>query len=58
LTANPSKHQKLNCAYCHKTKHPTVPKCTDCHEGIHSSNLLSQFPDCLKCHVNPHDLVI
>ncbi len=58
LSANPSKHQKLNCAFCHKTNHPTVPKCTDCHEGIHSANLLSKFPDCLKCHSNPHDLVI
>ncbi len=58
LTSNPSKHGKLNCAFCHKDNHPTVPKCTDCHEGIHSSNLLSKFPDCLKCHADPHDLVI
>ncbi len=58
LTSNPSKHKDLNCAYCHQDRHPTVPACTDCHEGIHSPSLLLKFPDCLKCHNDPHDLVI
>ncbi|MDH3347116.1 MAG: hypothetical protein OEM02_03305 [Desulfobulbaceae bacterium] len=58
LTNNPSKHGQFNCAFCHKDKHPTVPKCTDCHASIHDESLLSKFPDCLKCHVDPHDLTI
>jgi len=58
LTKSKAKHAELNCAYCHKTKHPTVPKCQDCHEQPHSVSLLSSFnQDCLKCHRNPHDLV-
>jgi len=58
LTSNPSKHRELNCATCHQNKHPTVPECTDCHEGIHDKSLLDKFPDCLKCHADPHNLVI
>jgi len=57
LTHNPSKHQKLACAYCHKNRHPTVPKCSDCHAQPHDKGMLTQFSDCLQCHKDPHDLV-
>jgi len=58
LSANKSKHNALNCAYCHKTRHPTVPNCRDCHAQPHSAQLLTSFnEDCLKCHRNPHDLI-
>lgn len=58
LQKNRSKHRNLTCAFCHKSRHPMVPKCQDCHEAPHSSDLLAGFPDCLTCHSNPHDLVI
>ncbi len=58
LSNNKSKHNELNCAYCHKTNHPTVPNCSDCHDSPHSSSMLKPFnSDCLKCHRNPHDLI-
>ncbi|MDH4319463.1 MAG: hypothetical protein OEV64_13815 [Desulfobulbaceae bacterium] len=58
LTTNPSKHGQFNCAFCHQDKHPTVPKCTDCHDSIHDESLLSKFPNCLQCHTDPHNLTI
>ena len=59
LSKSKAKHSKFNCAFCHKRKHPTVPKCQDCHQKIHSETILSRFnDDCLKCHRNPHDLLI
>jgi hypothetical protein len=58
LSANQSKHNALACAFCHQDRHPTVPKCTDCHAAPHSASMLTSFnSDCLKCHSNPHDLV-
>ncbi len=58
LSDSKAKHGQFNCAFCHKTKHPTVPNCRDCHEQPHSQALLSNFnEDCLKCHRNPHDLI-
>lgn len=57
LTSNPSKHQQFNCAFCHESKHPTVPECRDCHDAPHDDAMLAKFPDCLKCHEDPHDLV-
>ncbi len=58
LSKSQSKHHDLNCAYCHKDRHPTVPKCSDCHEQPHSASMLAAYDnDCLKCHVDPHDLV-
>ena len=59
LSKSKAKHSKFNCAFCHKRKHPTVPKCQDCHQKVHSESILSRFnDDCLKCHQNPHDLLI
>ena len=58
LAKNQSRHQTLKCAYCHKTRHPTVPNCRECHPNAHDRGLLKSFnSDCLKCHGNPHDLV-
>lgn len=59
LAKSTAKHAKLNCAFCHKDKHPTVPKCADCHAQPHSQAMLTTFKnDCLKCHNNPHDIMI
>ena len=58
LTKSKAKHSALNCAYCHKTQHPTVPNCADCHGSPHDNTILNPFnSDCLKCHRNPHDLI-
>jgi len=46
LKANPSKHTKLNCSFCHDV-HGKIPQCTQCHKA-HSPE---QGPgDCKKCH--------
>jgi len=58
LSKSKAKHGTFTCAFCHKSKHPTVPKCSDCHKQPHDNNMLNPFnSDCLKCHKNPHDLV-
>lgn len=58
LSKSKAKHGEFNCAFCHKTKHPTVPNCSDCHANPHDSSVLTAFnSDCLKCHRNPHDLI-
>lgn len=58
LSKSKAKHGTFNCAFCHKTQHPTVPNCSDCHKQPHDNGMLSSFnSDCLKCHRNPHDLV-
>ncbi|VAW40625.1 diguanylate cyclase/phosphodiesterase (GGDEF & EAL domains) with PAS/PAC sensor(s) [hydrothermal vent metagenome] len=59
LSKSKAKHGKFKCAFCHKNKHPTVPKCQDCHQNIHSESILSRFNNnCLKCHRDPHNLLI
>ena len=46
LKANPSKHTKLACSFCHDV-HGKIPQCTQCHKA-HSAD---QGPgDCKKCH--------
>ncbi|MBU4153294.1 MAG: cytochrome C [Proteobacteria bacterium] len=58
LLNSKAKHGELTCAFCHKTKHPTVPNCSDCHKNPHDNAMMSTFnSECLKCHRNPHDLI-
>ena len=58
LSKSKAKHGTFKCAFCHKTKHPTVPNCSDCHKQPHDNTMLNPFnSECLKCHKNPHDLV-
>ncbi len=58
LSKSKAKHGAFKCAFCHKDKHPTVPKCTDCHQQPHDISMLKAVnSDCLKCHKDPHDLV-
>jgi hypothetical protein len=51
----PSRHGKVSCVTCHKEKHRFVPKCTDCHQNIHSQGILQRYPNCLTCHMDAHD---
>jgi hypothetical protein len=46
LKANPNKHTKLNCSFCHDV-HGKVPPCTQCHKP-HSPDQVAG--DCKKCH--------
>ncbi len=55
LSATKSKHGKLNCTYCHN-QHAYKPKCQSCHGEPHSPEMHKKYPDCLKCHVNAHNL--
>lgn len=46
LKANPSKHSRLNCSFCHDV-HGKIPQCTQCHQS-HSADITAA--DCKKCH--------
>ena len=46
LKANPSKHSKLNCSFCHDV-HGKIPQCVQCHKP-HSADMGAG--DCKKCH--------
>jgi len=46
LKANPSKHTKLNCSFCHDV-HRKIPQCVQCHKS-HSADIGAD--DCKKCH--------
>lgn len=46
LKANPSKHTKLNCSFCHDI-HGKIPQCVQCHKP-HSADMGAG--DCKKCH--------
>ncbi len=56
LAATTTLHKDLSCAFCHKTQHKVIPKCTTCHGAPHAAVLHNKFPDCLKCHIDAHDL--
>ena len=58
LTKSSSKHGALSCVTCHKDKHRYVPQCGDCHGKPHSSAFHAQFPRCLSCHIDVHDLPV
>jgi len=54
--ATPSRHSKVNCATCHKTKNGYIPQCTECNKAPHPKSILDRFPKCLGCHLDVHDL--
>ncbi len=56
LAATPTKHGELACVECHLGDHGAKANCVDCHELPHEPALHKKFPDCLKCHIDPHDL--
>ncbi len=50
-----SKHAQVSCVTCH-TQHGLIPSCSDCHGPTpHSAALHVKFPNCLTCHLDPHD---
>jgi len=57
LEKNKTKHHALACAYCHRNKHGVRPECETCHGTPHPSQMLANFPKCVMCHKDAHDLV-
>lgn len=57
LAATKTKHKSLQCVYCHKNKHKSMFDCGTCHGEPHSFDLHAKYPNCLKCHENPHGLI-
>ena len=55
LAHNKSKHHDVACVRCHG-KHKYIPKCEMCHGQPHTKALLMKFPNCLECHIDPHNL--
>ncbi len=50
-----SKHAKVSCVSCH-TQHGLIPSCSNCHgDAPHNASLHAKFPNCLTCHLDPHD---
>lgn len=56
LAGTTTSHNELSCAFCHKTQHKVIPRCTTCHGMPHAAVLHDKFPNCLKCHIDAHDL--
>jgi len=55
LRRHHTKHSDLACAQCHP-HHAMWLKCQQCHGLPHGKALAKKFPNCLTCHVNPHNL--
>jgi len=57
LASKQTKHQELECVYCHKNEHKRTLQCRTCHGELHKSQIHAKFPDCITCHQDPHALV-
>lgn len=57
LARTRTNHGGINCAFCHKGQHPSVPNCQDCHGLPHSRTLHRQYLNCLDCHRDAHNLM-
>ena len=57
LAETNTNHGGINCIYCHKGRHPSVPSCKNCHGLPHTQSIHSQFRDCLECHGDAHRLI-
>lgn len=51
-------HGTVNCSYCHKGLHPSVPSCLDCHDRPHAGEAYRKYSPCLDCHGDAHRLVV
>ncbi len=52
-----TKHQNFTCAFCHRGPHPFIPQCQMCHGLPHASKMHEKMPNCLDCHMDPHNLM-
>ena len=56
LLAGKSRHQRLECMFCHKGDHGSIPRCQDCHDTPHSQGMIEKFSGCGDCHGPAHAL--
>jgi len=56
LDQTTTRHQTFTCAFCHRGKHPSVPKCQGCHGEPHSPVMHQKMPNCTDCHIDAHNL--
>ncbi len=57
LSSSVSKHRALSCAFCHKGRHKTIPKCPDCHVSPHQkAGIRIDLTKCSECHNIAHYL--
>jgi hypothetical protein len=57
LAETNTNHGGINCVYCHKGLHLSLPSCQDCHGLPHAKAIHSQYRKCLDCHEDAHRLV-
>ena len=57
LAATNTNHGGINCIFCHKGRHPSTPRCQDCHGLPHPQAIHIQFKNCLECHGDAHRLI-
>lgn len=54
LRESGTRHTGLACVICHRSNHPTVPTCVDCHSGPHAARVMSKPDRCIRCHDSAH----
>lgn len=57
---NKNKHGGFICVFCHRFGHSRdlLPECITCHGPSHDRTINKAFAACLRCHRDPHDLLI
>jgi hypothetical protein len=56
LKSAQTKHTALECVFCHKERHKTIPTCETCHGSPHPPAMIAQFKECNGCHISAHSL--
>lgn len=54
LRESGTRHTGLACVICHRSNHPTVPSCVDCHSGPHAPRVMKKPDGCGRCHQSAH----
>ncbi len=54
LRESGTRHAGLACVICHRSNHPTVPACVDCHSGPHAPRVMKKPDGCVRCHESAH----
>jgi hypothetical protein len=54
LRESGTRHAGLACVICHRSNHPTVPTCVDCHSGPHAPRVMKKPDGCVRCHDSAH----
>jgi len=54
LRESGTRHTGLACVICHRSNHPTMPTCVDCHSGPHAPRVMKKPDGCARCHESAH----